>query len=440
MKYFKNYRLELLIILIQLIGPISLIGLIIGSVYIFYQISFKRNINLLSVFILFIPSIVLGYNLDSIEYNSSQELANNWIQFKLPVIYTSYVLGPFALSVPFLAALAVPVRLIIYFRNSANKKLIYIWFIVLFISLIGLIWAILNKHESSSGITVGLRIVLTLGAMLFPLSVNKDRLETQLLLIVKISILLFLFGFLNGLWKFVVFAFPGFLIFSDEKKIWKIIAIFSLIIMLSFEFTFTLKLIAIGSFLLQLFYNKKRSSFIFFKNKLFRFFIFTFPIWFVILIIYTNSLTEGFIDNIFGDRFTYKLFEDRVPIWSFTLDLILNSNLFLVQAAREIPVIDYFYNNEEWSFGAHNIYLEMGRQLGVFATLLLSYIMSYIFFKAYKLNKYNVLLIKLILSFFAIYLVWGLTGNALVYNGTGFLVWYIIGQIYQIGLNDLKRR
>lgn len=440
MNILQKYKFELIIIFIQLIGPISLIGLIAGSVYVFYKIALNKEIDLVSIFILLIPSIALGYNFVNTESISDLAIANNWIKIKLPAIKTVYLLGPVAISVPFFAALAVPVRLIVFFKNNSNKLLFGIWFLVLLISIIGLLLAIINKQVSAGGLTVGLRIALTIGAILLPLSVTSRKLEPQLMIIVKMSVVFFLLGLLNGLWMFVAFAFPAYLFFSDEKNGWKILGIVSLIVILFFNFSFTLKLTALGSFVLLLFYNKEKLSSIFVRYKIFKYLLYLFPILFMVFLVYSNISGT----YIFSERFTSKLFEDRVPLWTYSLDLILNSNFFIVPAARDVKVIDYSKLGEDnWGFGAHNIYLEMARQLGVFATLLITVIIGTVLLKTFELIRKNKNLSKILLSLFAVYIVWGLTGNALVWDGTGFLYWLIIGQLYQSGLNYkrmLKRK
>jgi len=434
MNLLNKYKFELLIIFIQLIEPISLIGLILGSIYIFYIIAFKSKFDLVSVFILLIPSIALGYRFENIEYYSNPEISTNWIKLYLPAVKTVYLLGPIAISIPFVAAIAVPFRLILFFRNNCNKILVIIWFLVLIISIIGLVLAIIKNQVSTGGLTVGLRIALSIGAILFPLSVNGSQFERQLMIIIKISVVLFLFGLLNGLWKFVFFAFPTYLVFSNENKGWKILGFISLIIILFFDFTFTLKITALFSFFLLLYYKKEKLRNLFLNFRKLKYLAFLFPILIVIFLVYSNLFIKISDYNLFSDKFVIKLLDDRVPIWTYSLDLVLNSNFFLVPAARDITVYNYTTLGEDsWGHGAHNIYLEMARQLGLFATLLITYIIAYILFKSIYKIKGNLNLSKFLLSLFAVYVVWSLTGNALVYDGTGFLFWLIIGQIYQSG-------
>jgi O-antigen ligase len=160
----------------------------------------------------------------------------------------------------------------------------------------------------------------------------------------------------------------------------------------------------------------------------------------MLFLVYSNLAINSNGMRIFSERFTYKLFEDRLPLWTFSLNFILNSDFFLVPAARDIIVSDYGQIGEQgWGAGAHNIYLEMARQLGVFAALLITFIIGSVIFKSIYMIKHNVRLLKFILSLITIYLVWGLTGNALVYDGIGFLYWLIIGQIFQNGIVDNKQ-
>lgn len=438
MKQLLKYRLEIFIVLLQLIEPISIVGLFLGCIYIFYKIAFVREIDLVSIFILLLPSIAFGYDIVKPDLNNN-EFNNSWIKIYFPSTTLVYIIGSAAISIPFCAALAVPIRLILFFKKNNHTFLVLFWFGSLAISIIGLLLAIYNNQVSSGGLTVGLRIVLSLGVLLFPLSINLKNTEKQINLIVKISLILFVLGFLNGFWKFIVFSFPSYLIFSEKSKHWKAIGFLSLFIILYFNFSFTLLLTSICSLIFLLFYNNKEVYSYLTNYKLSRFFLFFSPI---ILMLLFVTYDYFFADNgifIHSERFNSKLFYDRVPIWTFTLDLIINSNVFIVQAARDIVVIDYTKIGEDiWGIGAHNIYLEMARHLGLLTTIILTTIIYKIFIKAIVNTKVNRKINKFILSLFSVYLVWGLTGNALIYDGVGFFFWLIIGQLYQYSLNNTE--
>lgn len=74
----------------------------------------------------------------------------------------------------------------------------------------------------------------------------------------------------------------------------------------------------------------------------------------------------------------------------------------------------------------------MARQLGLFVTMLLTVIMSITILKIIKFTNKKNHLGKLGLVFAGVYLVFGLTGNSLVYDGVGFFYWLICSSIYKI--------
>lgn len=432
MIFLNKYKLELILGLIQLLGPIAPIGVVFACVFTFYIIAFKKEIDLVSIFILLIPSIALRSAEEVLGLQINQFGERIWFQVFIPSLVSSLKVGPVAISIRLFAALAVPFR-IVYFIKSQNLKFFTIlWVLCLYISIYGLFLTYSSGAGSVGGITIGLRIALALGAILIPLSTDKSKLEKQLLLIVKISLVLFILGLLNEHWIFVAVAFPPFLIFSKEKMGLKIFASFFALVILLLGSTFTMKLTLLFSFVLLLLYNRKSLSNFLLKTRVRRFILFLFPVLFTIYIVY--RIVPGVeYKQTFEGRFYSKLYEDRGGIWKNTIELIKKSDFFVVPAARDIIVTDYRIKGEsEWGAGAHNIYLEMARQLGLFVTIILTIIMGYIMLGAIRKLKGDIFLSKFILALFAVYLVFGLTGNSLIYDGVGFLFWLIVGQLYQV--------
>ena len=436
MRSLLKYKLEIFIVLLQLISPLGNIGVILGSTIIFYKVAFNRNLDLISLFILLLPSIAFKALPSSLDIDVNQQISGNWIKFYFSSVTNVFLVGPLAISTHLFAAFAVLVRLLINLKHLTNRVLMAFWIICLLISIYGIYLAMGMGLKSDGGLTVGIRIVLSVGAILFPFSIEKSAFEKQILVIVKMSLILFILGLLNNQWIFVTAAFPAFIIFSENKKIWKFLGLVSLIIMLYFSFTFTLKLTVLASFLLLMFYNEKKSDNFLFQTKLRKYLFFSFPILFMIFIAFYGGLIKIEKSNELIDRFIYKLIDDRGILWKYTFEFISNSDFFFVPAARNIIVYDYNVKGVgEWGVGAHNIYLEMARHLGLFATILLTIILGYYLLNSIKLIKPYIYLSKFFLALFASYLVFGLTGNSLVYDGVGFFFWLIIGQIFQQGYN-----
>jgi len=433
MKFIKKYQLEIFLLLFQL-TPISPLAIIIASIYIFYQIAFKKKLDIVSLFLLLMPNIVLrgGHEVFQVGFNQYEQ--QSWIHIYLPYLMSDYVFLGVAISPRLFAALAVTVKIFKNINRQKNFFLLTLWITSLMISIIGLYLAYNNGIKSVGGITVGVRIVLSLGVLFFPLTMNREELYKQIMLIIKISLFLFFTGLLLEHWIFVMVAFPAVLLFSKENRFWRILSFLSIVILLLGGFTFTIKLTVLFSMILILvFSNKGQINSKLNESNLIAVSILIFPIIIVFLTI-GHSYLPLLVKSIGIKHFYSKLFNDRGGIWLYAIDLIKNSNFFLVPAGRNIPTWDYLVKSyAEWGAGAHNIFLEMMRQIGVFASLLLLVIIyKYLWTLFKRLDYFKGTMAKLILSLYAVYLVFGLTGNDLIYDGVGFLFWLIIGQLYHL--------
>lgn len=429
-KPFK-YLPEIFLIVLQF-TPLAPAGVIAASFYIFYKVAFANKLDVLSLFLILLPSIVLRQDDVFFQLGQTQFDETSWIKVFIPSLQTSVSIGILVVSAQFFAALAVPVR-ILRSLNFKNIKIVFFWILALILSFYGLYLAKISGIDSAGGLTVGLRITLSLGVLLFPILINQEELYGKLRSIIKISIVLFLFGLLNEHWLFISVAFPAIILFSNEKKIWKFLSVLMICVLMFLGSTFTIKLILIVSILITGFHKVKRDKHSGFYqlriNPTLLLGYLLFPIYIVFL---TISQTLMPIVNVYGsERFISKLFEDRGLLWVFTLNLIRNSNFFVVPAARDISVINYHVSgSKNWEAGAHNIYLEIARQNGFFVFLILFLIVSLFLWNLQKTLYFeNRLLMNTCLGLMAVYLVYGLTGNSLVYDGVGFLFWLIFGQV-----------
>ncbi len=441
MKFIKKYQLEVLLLLLQL-TPLSTLAILIASMYIFYVVAFKKRLDFVSLFLLLLPSIALKGSEEVFRAGLNQYEQESWFQIYLPYLKNEFVLGPLAITPRLFAVLAVPFRVLKNINHQKNIFLLLLWIVSLGISIIGLYIAYHNGIKSPGGITIGLRIVLSLGVLFFPLAIKREEFNKQIMLIMKISLFLFITGLLVKHWIFVMVAFPAVILFSNENKFWRILSFFIIVILLLGGFTFTIKLTVLFSIVLIFVFSNKALKNSKLKNsKIIAFFILVFPVVVVYLTI-NHAILPSLVNFINVQHFYSKLFHDRGGIWLYTIELIKNSNFFIVPSGRNIPTWNYGIKGfGEWGAGAHDIYLEMMRQIGVFASLLLFIIISkYLWVVFKKLYYFKNTTAKFILSLFAVYLVFGLTGNDLIYDGVGFLFWLIIGQLYylsfQISLNE----
>lgn len=431
----SKYWPEILLLFLQF-TPIAAVGTVMASLYVFFRVAFLSKIDVLSLFLLLIPSIVFRQNDVFFQLSQNQFGETGWIQFFIPSLKSSVIIGPLAVSTHLFAALAVPVRLFRFINKISNLILMMTWIVALALSILGLYFAISQGFTSTGGITVGLRIVLSLGVLLFPLAIVATEFKYQLYGIIKLSIVLFLLGLMNGHWVFVSLTFPAVILFSKERMSWKILSILMIAITVFLPSTFTIKLIPIFSIFLMWFYskNQRKST----QHNVFKMgsipvsvYLF-FPIYIVFLTISQKLMPIA--QAIGSDQFLTKLFEDRGSIWLYSFDLIKKSNFFIVPAGRDIETYGYGINGiQYWGAGAHNIFLEIARQNGFTSFSLLFILIAALFWTLRKIDFfYDNLFSNIVVAFIAVYMVFGLTGNSLVYDGVGFLFWLIFSQTVKI--------
>ena len=148
LKKIGRYKREIILIVLQLCGPyVGVLGLILASFYSFYIISFKARIDILQIFLLLIPVIVLRSS--SFEINSIETVENfTWFKFNIPILVNSVLIGPLNVSVKLAMAFGVFVRLILTIKKQKNIFLFFIWIICLLISIYGLYISLSTGLES----------------------------------------------------------------------------------------------------------------------------------------------------------------------------------------------------------------------------------------------------------------------------------------------------
>ncbi len=409
--------------------PLSEFSCLLQSIIILYIVGFSKRINVYYLFLLLIPDIVFLTKNDDTEFIENASGFFSWIKIYIPFLKPYFSIGPVAFSVRFIASSAVVIRV---FREMIFASFqIYLWLSVVLISIIGLYVSLAGKMESVGGLTIGLRIALTIGTLFMPKLIDINSLKNQIFQILATSSVLMILGLLNNHWVFIFAGLAPLIIFSSRANMAISITVyFTIFLFLFFNYTFTLKFTVILSLLflsvpLKIFDNKV-------INFMIKYLLIAAPLYLVFM-----SIT-GILDTIFTsiklESLSDKIFEDRIPLWLQTSVLILSSDFFIVDAGRDIILLNYGVIGESsWGAGAHNIFLEMARQLGSFSTIILIYFIFNIFFEIFSsFKKFDNVIKKIILSLFSVYLVYGMTGNSLVYDGVGFLFWIIIGQIHKL--------
>lgn len=364
--------------------------------------------------------------------NSSLENTSN-INIPLYSLFKNVLyIGPIALSTKLTFALAIPFRVIREFKRIIPKPLLFFWFASLFICLLALANAFFDGVENKSGLTVGLRICLTLGVLFLPnIILDERKLYEQIQKILMLSAIALSAGLINGHWIFVIFGLLPFIIINTKEKWLKVISIFGIIsiIYTGIGTTLTLLFTFLLSFTLN-FFTRKNSVSIHLLKKL-KTFIILMPI---VITYYVVSLSSNYMKYDFTTLQGYiqfKLLGDRKPIWDASIIQILEQNIFLPMAGSSLEVyFDYINTWKTWHEGSHNIFLEIGRQSGIIAMILFTFLMSSVLYNSFKHLQSNKDF-SLFVSFLSIYLMFGLSGQSLVYDGVGFMFWLILTQLYR---------
>lgn len=428
-----SYVLTYCLLILHFIGGnIANLSILITSLWIFYYIIFVRNLDLYLIFLLLIPTIVFS------EQNSLDSFSNNITLFS--GFKNVWIIGPFALSSAFMMVLAVPFRCIIELRKTTPKFLTILWLINILMAFGGLIIALFLKTENPSGLTVGFRIALTIGTLLITKTVtDKKTFFESFDKIILVSFLLLILGLLSAHWVFIVFGFIPYFWHRIKPKIFSLVPlVFSFNIFYNLNNTITILGILFVSILSYCIINWSKIMRKLLLNRKFILLIITIPI---VITIFTLSLKKsGVYDTSTIKGYAeFKLLGDRKPIWDASWDDIWSSPFFIKPAGGKLIVYFDFLNEwQEWTPGSHNIFLEIGRQISAFS--MISFIII-ILVSLYRLGKYIESKNDLIVfyCFLSVYLVFGLTGQSLIYNGVGALFWLLLGQFYQVLFyNDQK--
>jgi hypothetical protein len=417
MKLWKSQNISFLnaVVLILIIGHlfggfISTVSIFLISFLAFFYFIIARELDVFTIFLLLVPNIL--FELLSIYPNEKNLLLANFNN----VIF----LGSFSISSKFFLALAVPLRLLLC-KNKTNqtKSLLTLYFIILSISIISLFYAYLIGISNSSGLTIGLRSVLSLGVLFLP-NIFNENFYSSLNKIFAVSIFLISLNFVNGHWMFVVYGFIPFIFIYIRPRIFVFLILFlSFNLFYNLENTITILLLAFFSFLIIIF-NKFNFK-LFFSISSF-YVLISLPIIATLIVLLVKS--DGIYDFETLSGFArFKLLGDRKPIWNSSWNFILSSNFFYSLPGSVLEVYFDFKNKiVDWPEGSHNIILELSRNVSLFAALFFFTTLFINFIRVYKkiASKINLIILFCFLNVFIFY---GLTGNSLVYDGVGFLFW-----------------
>jgi hypothetical protein len=413
---------------------VSYISIVIASIWLFNHFVLNRYVDLYLIFLLIFPAIGFNYLV------SGDGVSNPKIELGLLMgnqvwafIYSQFndviYLGPIALSTRLVISIAIVVRLFLQHFRIIFSYMGLSWIIVLVLSVVGLILSIAKGIINEGGITMGFRIAMTMGMLLLP-SIVKGLQEfyDDLRKIVFVSYLLLCVGLMNGQWFFVTFGLvPVLLCFRISIRY----AFLPIILLLSNQYWNYSTITAVGILVLSFtFYFINRSTAIVFRNRYFYFFLVLFPLLFTLWVLNAPS-ADAFELYSMSDYAKFKLYGDRKPIWDEVLIMIVNYP-FVLPAGQIFEVYFSFLNSSiNWPGGAHNVFLEFGRQLGGLCMVLLSAILLKKLM-SYKPNLSSLIDRTTLSSFMSIYFIFSITGNSLIYDGVGSLYWLLFGQFLNL--------
>ncbi len=419
--FINKYGIPLFLIILHFCGDfINYVAIICSSIYLAIYYLSKSKVDLYKIFLLLVPSIIFK---DKLEFSDADLIFSS----NLPKIYNTIIIGPLALSSRFIFSLSVPIKLLLTFNKNKDRLLVLLWFFSVALSIIGLYYSYFSNSENSSGLTVGFRIALSLGIVLSPLVVEVKSFYKELNYILLTSLCLLFLNLITNHWYFVILGFLPYLGYCNKKLIPLILYIFVSILFTSiFKLTIMLALVFSIIFSLLVFFNIGAV-----KKKIMKILIIIFPLLLTIIVLCIQS--NGYYDLSTIEGFAYfKLLGDRKPIWDASFNQIIHSSFFIGEAGNVLSV--YFdFNNTlvDWSAGSHNIFLEIGRQLGVINFIILTILLFVKLFKTSFIieSKQEYLLF---FGFISVYLSIGLTGQAIIYDGVGAMFWLIFSQLFWV--------
>ncbi|UKJ08251.1 O-antigen ligase family protein [Solitalea lacus] len=339
------------------------------------------------------------------------------------------IIGPIALSTKLAFALATPVRAILNLEKTKPYWLLALWYLAVIFSIIGLFVSFFSGLENKAGLTVGFRIALTMGVVLIPTLVSsKEKFLKQFDKIFILSAVSLGLGLMNAHWLFISFAFLPYLWYRFKSILLKAVIILCLgRIFVGLETTITIVTMILLSFIFLFLakfkiLNQKNLKYL---GPLF----ILIPILITIYVIHMPVDKMGYDFTSIMGYVKFKLIGDRKPIWDATVLQMSNQNFFIAPSGSSLEVyFDYIDKWTEWPEGSHNIFLEIGRQTGVFCMLFFTFLLFRTLYFAFK-SLSNKIECFIILSFTSIYLAFGLSGQHIVYDGVGFMYWLLIAQL-----------
>lgn len=393
--------------------------------------------------------------------------ANGGIYFKILMIpYTAWlVLKKDAYYMPALlvhctsSTLVMPV-IYLMFAFLSIKNFSYFKSIKLFVPFLLLIalfplfsWLFLAKYKATHDFIasiMSLNMYLSFFAFFYGTMIIRtlDNIVIKAFIFTLFSLLILHLLDINNS-RLIFFAYPLFIgvlsyayFYRSTKLIYFIyifISLLSLIVLLA-DYTFTLFFSSILALLFVGLYYSGQNKSLFKMTGLYAYLL-------VLVIMVFGVLNYMQIENVadfadpntnlaFTERMKFKLFADRAPFWDGAVKQIGLLNSFLPPI--EVPNITATLidnRDVEVSFGGHNIYLELVRNYGYLAGILLCFLYLFVGIvgrNIFLLKKINPLFMLLVAASVSIHIIGGLTGTYPVTMNFSIANFTILGAAYAL--------
>jgi hypothetical protein len=139
------------------------------------------------------------------------------------------------------------------------------------------------------------------------------------------------------------------------------------------------------------------------------------------------------VNSEFVARAFDKFALDRAPVWKGAYEMIVNTDELISPSSRSYDII-YGGVLRQWDVGAHNVLLEVFRQIGWFGGVMISVSILYFLYQLFVfLSRPNMVKEKLIcISLISIFFTYGFTGHYLITGGVGIIYGALGGMIMQL--------
>jgi O-antigen ligase len=307
-----------------------------------------------------------------------------------------------------------------------------------FLSIMGLGYAFLAGNKNPAGLTVGFRIAMSVGAVLVPLCVrDREQYNADLDRILFLTMPLLVLGLTVGHWMFIAFGLIPYTWLRFKPRILALIPLaYAVRVMASLSSSLTGLGIILSSLIFLILLGTNRITNYLLRRPAIILVALALPIVLTVFVLRLPPADRFDLTSIQGYA-EFKLLGDRKPVWDASWDAIMASPAIMPAGSVMSVYFAFLGRTLDWPEGSHNIFLEIGRQIGLVGMVSLTAIMCTMLYRTGRRAR-DIDELVLFYCFLAIYTVFGITGNSLVYDGVGAFYWLLVGQLYQTSFKRVR--